>query len=29
VRDRCRFGASDHFAVDDDPDLQTVTLRKV
>ena len=29
VRDRCRLGAGDHFAVDDDPDRQTVTLRKV
>jgi AbrB family looped-hinge helix DNA binding protein len=29
VRDRCRLGAGDRFAVDDDPDRQTVTLRKV
>ena len=29
VRDRCGLGAGGHFAVDDDPDRQTVTLRKV
>lgn len=29
VRDRCRLGTGDHFAVDDDPGRQTVTLRKV
>jgi AbrB family looped-hinge helix DNA binding protein len=29
VRERCGLGAGDHFAVDDDPERQTVTLRKV
>lgn len=29
VRDRCQLGAGDHFVVDDDPEQQTVVLRKV
>jgi len=29
VRDRCPLGAGDHFAVADDSDRQTLTLRKV
>ena len=29
VRDRCKLDAGDHFAVEDDPERQTVTLRKV
>lgn len=29
VRKRCRLGAGDHFVVEDDPERQVVTLRKV
>jgi len=29
VRERCRLGEGDHFVVEDDPEHQVVTLRKV
>lgn len=29
VRERCRLGEGDHFTVEDDPEQQIVTLRKV
>ncbi|MBI4663413.1 MAG: AbrB/MazE/SpoVT family DNA-binding domain-containing protein [Verrucomicrobia bacterium] len=29
VRERCRLGEGDHFVIEDDPERQVVTLRKV
>ena len=29
VRERCRLNEGDHFVVEDDPERQSVTLRKV
>lgn len=29
VRDRCGLGEGDHFSVEDDPERQSITLRKV
>ena len=29
VRERCGLGDGDHFAVEDDPERQSITLRKV
>jgi AbrB family looped-hinge helix DNA binding protein len=29
VRERCAIGAGDHLVIEDDPERQTITLRKV
>jgi AbrB family looped-hinge helix DNA binding protein len=29
IRERCRLGEGDHFVIEDDPERQALTLRKV